>query len=412
MTRSGLEPGQPVPSSEPLDRLTSLVAKVLRVPLALVSLVSHERQAFLGMHGTLPQPFHLRETPLSHSFCQHVVTTAQPLIIHDALIDERVRDNPAIRDLSVAAYMGVPLITSDGQVLGSLCAIDTVPRHWADDDVEMLRGLAGFATTELELRRSGSKVADLRAHDHPPGGSSQESDLQLLVHDLRTPLNSLMLGLQTVPLLGDLNEDQREALEIAGRGGQALVALVDDILELGAAESILRGGKMELSRSSVAPEEVLQSAGRQVGALARERDIRFLVDASDSEQFALRMEADRDKLVRALVNLLGNAVKFTPDHGTVSAKVRQSADRQEIMFTVQDTGRGIAKADFARIFERFVRIGGDGHGSGGRSTGVGLAFCKLVADAHGGSIAVESTVGQGSTFTLRLPAREQHRIGF
>jgi PAS domain S-box-containing protein len=140
-------------SAEPaFERLTQLAAKILNAPIALISFVDDRRQFFKGFVG-LSEPWAtLRETPLSHSFCQHVITSGAPLIIDDARSHPLVRDNLAIRDLNVSAYAGIPLITPEGYVLGSLCAIDTAPRAWTDDEVVILSGLAAAVMTEIELR--------------------------------------------------------------------------------------------------------------------------------------------------------------------------------------------------------------------------------------------------------------------
>jgi len=133
------------------DRLTRLVARFLNVPVALVSLVDEERQVFRGCIG-LPEPWaSARETPLSHSFCKHVVHLGTPLVISDARDHALVRDNLAIPDLLVVAYAGIPLITSDGSVLGTLCAIDHEPRDWSEVDLSTLADLAASVMTELEL---------------------------------------------------------------------------------------------------------------------------------------------------------------------------------------------------------------------------------------------------------------------
>jgi signal transduction histidine kinase len=403
LAQSGLEPGRRPTEVDAFDRLSALTAKVLRVPVALVSLVDDNRQVFQGMHGPLPEPvLEVRETPLSHSFCQHVVASGKPLVVQDARADERVRENLAVRDLHVAAYLGVPLSTSEGYVLGSLCAIDVVPRQWTDDEMEILHGLASLATTELELRRSGHKMEGILTQASE-NTDSREDQTHLLVHDLRTPLNSLLLGLQTLPLLGNLNEDQIEALNLANRGGQTLLALVDDMLDLSSAEVTGHTGASTLFLEEFHPGESLEAAQRQVASLARERGIRLIVNSPPPEVLPVTLTADRDKLVRVLVNLLGNAIKFTPANGIVTATVRLSEDDGPLVFTVRDTGRGIAPEDIARIFERFVSIGRNADGRGGRSSGLGLAFCKMVAQAHGGSIEAKSELGQGSTFILRLP---------
>jgi PAS domain-containing protein len=140
------------PADPAFDRLTHLVARLLGVPVALVSLVDAERQFFKSAHG-LPEPLaSLRQTPLSHSLCRHVVATDEPLVIDDAREDDRVRDNGAVADLGVIAYAGVPVRDGEGAVFGALSAIESQPRAWTGDDVDVLRELAAVAQAEIELR--------------------------------------------------------------------------------------------------------------------------------------------------------------------------------------------------------------------------------------------------------------------
>ena len=137
---SAAEPG--------FDRLTRLAARILRTPISLVSLVDDHRQFFKSAEGLEPG---VRETPLTHSFCQHVVTTGKPLVVEDATEDPDLAENLAIADLHVRAYAGVPLLAPNGAVIGSFCVIDTVPRTWAPDEIEVLSELAGSVMTEIEL---------------------------------------------------------------------------------------------------------------------------------------------------------------------------------------------------------------------------------------------------------------------
>ncbi|WP_412061767.1 PAS domain-containing protein [Rubrivirga sp. IMCC45206] len=139
---------------EAFDRLTRLAARVLGVPTTLLSLVENDRQFFKSQVG-LPEPWaQWRETPLSHSFCQYVVGTGEPLVVEDARLDPVLHDNEAIADLSAVAYAGVPLTTPEGHVLGSFCAIDDHARAWAPEDLEALGDLAAMAMTEINLRSS------------------------------------------------------------------------------------------------------------------------------------------------------------------------------------------------------------------------------------------------------------------
>ena len=139
--------------SEPaFDRITALASKMIGAPVSLVSLVTADRQFFKSATG-LPKPIeNTRETPLSHSFCQHVVTTGGVLSVTDAVNDPRVKDNLTIRDLNVAAYLGVPLTTTEGHVLGSLCVLDLRPRQWSADDVAMLLDFGRIVMDEIALR--------------------------------------------------------------------------------------------------------------------------------------------------------------------------------------------------------------------------------------------------------------------
>ncbi|WNV86115.1 SpoIIE family protein phosphatase [Umezawaea sp. Da 62-37] len=164
------ETGLGMASDPVMERFVAMVRVQLRVPVALVSLVESDRQVFPGMLG-LPEPWASeRQTPLSHSFCQHVVTSGESLVLDDARESERVRGNLAISELGVVAYAGMPLTASDGRVLGSLCAIDTVPRQWTEDELATLADLAAMCTTELRLRlatrhhtRERARVRELSA---------------------------------------------------------------------------------------------------------------------------------------------------------------------------------------------------------------------------------------------------------
>jgi len=139
------------PPEEPFDRYTRLATRIFKTPVALVSIVDADRQFFKSAIG-LPEPWQSRrETPLSHSFCKHAVASQEPLVIGDARKDPVYRDNPAVHDLQIIAYAGVPLIVS-GHALGAFCVIDTEPHPWSYDEVRVLRDLAECVIHEIDLR--------------------------------------------------------------------------------------------------------------------------------------------------------------------------------------------------------------------------------------------------------------------
>jgi diguanylate cyclase (GGDEF)-like protein len=150
------------PSDAGFDRFTRLVAEVLHVPVALFTIVTPERQVLKSTVGV----GELRETPLSHSFCRHVVDTGAPLEVVDARAHPRVHDNPAIQDFGIIAYLGMPLVTRDGIRLGALCAIDHTPREWTGRDHGVLEDLAAAMMAEIELRRANRQVAAAAAELH------------------------------------------------------------------------------------------------------------------------------------------------------------------------------------------------------------------------------------------------------
>ena len=140
------------PPEEAFDRITDLVARALSVPVSLVTLVDEDRQFFKASRG-LPAPYDVRrETPLTHSFCRHVVDAGAPLVVGDVAADERVSSNPGREAFDIAAYLGVPLTAPDGTVVGAVCAIDHVRRVWTDSDVAVLEAISGAASTEMRLR--------------------------------------------------------------------------------------------------------------------------------------------------------------------------------------------------------------------------------------------------------------------
>ena len=143
-------------AEEPFDRLTRLAARIVRAPVALVTLVDSDRQFFKSCVG-LDEPLNSdRQTPLSHSFCQHALESDDPLVIEDARVHPLVSDNHAIRDLGVVAYAGVPLVTAGGHALGTLCVIDHKPRAWTRDQIDTLTDLAASVMTEIELHAAST----------------------------------------------------------------------------------------------------------------------------------------------------------------------------------------------------------------------------------------------------------------
>ncbi len=147
------------PAERRFDRLTSLVAAALNVPVAAISLVDQDRQFFKSHVGLAGEAAERRQTPLSHSFCRHVVETEAPLVVHDARNTALVADNPAIDELGVEAYLGVPIADRSGTVIGSLCAIDHAPRKWNETDLDVLVDVCTIVQREIAEIRSSDETS-------------------------------------------------------------------------------------------------------------------------------------------------------------------------------------------------------------------------------------------------------------
>jgi CheY-like chemotaxis protein len=139
-----------------LDRFTALTSHMLGTPVSLVTLIENDRQVYAAQIG-VPEPWASEgAASLEHSYCQYAITSRQPLVIDDAATHPLVRASPSATDNHWAAYAGIPLITADGHAVGALCAIDHEPRHWSDNDVEMLQDLAEILTARLQATLNDS----------------------------------------------------------------------------------------------------------------------------------------------------------------------------------------------------------------------------------------------------------------
>ncbi|HEY3450557.1 MAG TPA: PAS domain S-box protein [Myxococcales bacterium] len=263
----------------------------------------------------------------------------------------------------------------DGTVFPLYLAVSEV-RSGADD--QLFTGILRDLTELKEAERLKSEFVSVASHE------------------LRTPLASLRgsLGLLEGRAAGPLTKEAEELVRIARANVDRLIRLSADILDLGR----IQAGRYALVLSPLQAREMAEDAVTGLKPLSEEAGVRLELQAADA-----RVVGDRDRLTQVLVNLVANAVKFSPRGSPVLVRVGPLRDRDRVRFEVRDRGPGIAAADVPRLFHRFVQLdGSDRRAVGG--TGLGLAIAKALVEQHGGQIGVETAPGQGSTFWFEVPS--------
>jgi signal transduction histidine kinase len=217
-------------------------------------------------------------------------------------------------------------------------------------------------------------------------------------HELRTPLNSVIgfSGILLGGMAGDLTEEQGRQVEMISNAGRHLLDLINDVLDLAKVEA----GKFELEPEAFVPVDVLEEVSATVQPLAQEKGLSLSMECDRED--CPTVWADRRKMHQVLLNLLGNAVKFT-EEGTVTVSCRCAGP--ELTLSVADTGVGIAEEDLPTIFEEFRQLEAQETGKP-KGTGLGLPLSRKLARMMGGDIAVRSAPGEGSVFEVTIPVQE------
>ncbi len=244
---------------------------------------------------------------------------------------------------------------------------------------------------EIALARERASVERLREVDQ-----LKDTFVSSVSHELRTPITSIMGYLELLDDggFGELTADQRGALGRIDANSRRLLLLIDDLLVLSRVQD--RG--LENHHVELDLRAVVEAAHEVVAPVAERAGVEFSYDVPTDE---VPYIGDVDQLERVLVNLMGNAVKFSPDGGTV--RTRLVPAHRAVLMTVSDTGMGIPADEQVRLFTRFFRSS-SARGRAIQGSGLGLSIAKAIIERHGGTITVESDPGQGTEFTVRLPA--------
>lgn len=362
------------------DAITFLASQICGVPIALISIVDQERQWFksrVGLEAT--------ETHRDLAFCAHAINDPRSLfVVPDASADVRFFENPLVTDdPSIRFYAGAPLVTPEGNALGTLCVIDRKPRELSDDQEASLRALSVQVMALLELRRT---VRELETHQRQLEETTRQRDslMATVSHELRTPLTAVIGYIEL--LQEDLPEAERtEILGTVARQAADVEYLIEDLLIAAKAEA-----------------DSLRVAAVPVQLHAQVAQVLEGFEPSAVEPIALQLDSaggigDPARVRQIIRNLVTNAFRY----GGPNVSIRTFEGDGVVHVVVGDDGDGIPATDRENVFQPFKQASNARHVAS--SIGLGLPISRLLAQKMGGDLTYRFADGV-SRFELTIPA--------
>ena len=379
-----------------LDSLVVILRRVINCRSCCIFLLDEESGMLEIRAASGIKPKWQKEAKLrvGEGVSGRVVAERRPIYIPDTYQEpDFIFFDPEVRSLLV-----VPMITK-GNVIGTLSVDDSVPNAFDPEEGRLLTIAAAQAAAMIENARLYESLKERArrlklAYDELKELNRLKSEfVQNVSHELRTPLTFIRgyVDLLLEGALGELNEQQREALQIVSNKTETLTRLVGDIISLQRAEM----ASLELAPVSLA--DVIDMALRGAEAAAQEANLQLICKVPPDLDPVF---GDRARLGQVLDNLIGNALKFTPPGGLIEVSVEDAGDYERVL--VRDTGIGIPSDKLEKIFEPFYQIDGSTTRRFG-GAGLGLAIVKQIVEAHGGQVGVTSELGKGSTFFFTVP---------
>jgi len=370
---------------EEYDDITKLASMICNTPISLISLIDNKRQWFKSHNG-----IDVTETPKEYAFCAHTINNPnEVLIVPDSRKDIRFHDNPlVVNDPSVIFYAGVPLVTSAGYALGSLCVIDHKPSSLNEEQLRSLKALSKQVITLCELRRSKQRLINNNQVLVKKNQALEQFAL-VAAHDIRSPLRNIssLIELFWGGHSRSLDEEGRELFKLIDYSANQLRLLIDGIVNYTISEKIFEEKKEEIKYNAfvIGLVKLLDPHG-QVKLILPKKESTILVN--------------KTALKQVLLNLISNGIKYNKNDQII-IEIGVTVSENFYTIYIKDNGVGIDKKSFQDIFRIFETVQVKDR-QGNKGSGIGLATVKKLVEGLGGKITVKSKIDEGSTFTFTL----------
>lgn len=371
-------------SNESYDNITSLVASICNMPISLISIIDEDKNYFKSSFG-----LETEENLRSLSFCGHAINDSEEItIVSDSRIDERFCNNPFVLNGSAIFYAGVPLTTRDGYKIGTLCVFDDKPRQLDDNQKKALKILAEQVMILFEKEYQNT-ILNILQEQLKTTNENLEKFAGVVSHDLKSPLANIisLTNLIEEENEGFLNDDSKMYLSYLKSASYSLRNYIDGILNFYKSDSLLVCNKQEFKLDDLLTE------------------VKNILPISSNVSIESNFEnvvitTNKAALQQVFLNLISNALRYNSKENSL-VKIIFSQDDKHLKFTVSDNGNGIESKNFKKIFDLFEVVD-DVNFDKEKGSGIGLATVKKVVESLGGTISVNSIVGQGSDFSFSL----------